>query len=118
LCQIYEFRPFKCRIFGTTYHYPSQEEGAVGIACQKYGDILNDNNFDVILCDVTELLYENTDLSIIHDKKGNVASLNPEFPLIFHLYKHFIIDKLGSTVVDYDEKFKNPRNVYYNTIVR
>ncbi len=97
------------QIFGATYHYPSPEEGAVGIACHKYGDILNDNNFDVILCDVTELLYENTDLSITHDKKGNIAAINPEFPLIYYLYKHFIVNELGVSIVDFDKKFKKPR---------
>jgi len=54
LCQIYDVRPFKCRIFGTSYYYPQSDEGAMGITCQKYGSILNDDNFDVILCDVTE----------------------------------------------------------------
>ena len=108
LCQIYDFRPFKCRIFGTTYYYPKPEEGAVGIACHKYESILNDDNFDVILCDVTELLDKNTDLSITHDKKRNVTVLNPEYPLIYYLYKHFIVKKLGVSIVNFDEKFKKP----------
>lgn len=114
LCQIYDFRPFKCRIFGTTYHIPEPDEGAVGIACHRYGGILNDDNFDVILCDVTELLNKNTDLSIIHDKKRNVAVLNPEYPVIYYLYQHFIVKKLGVSIVNFDEKFKKPRSAYYN----
>ena len=94
LCQIYDVRPFKCRIFGTTYYYPQADEGAMGITCQKYGSILNDDNFDVILCDVTELLDKNTDLSIVHDNR-DVAVINPEYPLIYYLYQHFIVKKLG-----------------------
>jgi len=114
LCQIYEIRPFKCRIFGATYHIPNPEEGALGIACHRYGSILNDDNFDVILCDVTKLLDENTDLSIIYDRKRNVAVLNPEYPLICYLYKHFIVKKLGVSIVDFDEKFKKTRSTYCN----
>ena len=114
LCKIYDFRPFKCKIFGTTYHIPEPQEGALGIACHRYGSILNDDNFDAILCDVTELLNENTDLSIIHDKKRNVRFLNPEYPLIYHLYQHFIVKKLGASIVNFDEKFKKPRSNYYN----
>ncbi|MBU3142391.1 YkgJ family cysteine cluster protein [Clostridium sp. CF012] len=117
LCQIYNFRPFKCRIFGTTYYFPQPEEGAMGIACHRYGSILNDDNFDAILCDVTELLDENTDLSIIHDKKRNVAVLNPEYPLIYYLYQHFIVKRLGVSIVNFDEKFKKPRSTYYNTLI-
>lgn len=113
LCQIYQVRPFKCRIFGTTYHYPKPGAGAVGIACQSYGNILNDDNFDVILCDVTELLNENTDLAIVYDRKRKVAFLKPEYPLIYHLYQHFIMKKLGISIVDFDEKFKMPRSNYY-----
>ena len=94
LCQIYDVRPFKCRIFGTTYYYPQADEGAMGITCQKYGSILNDDNFDVILCDVTELLDKNTDLSIVHDNR-DVSVINPEYPLIYYLYQHFIVKKLG-----------------------
>jgi Fe-S-cluster containining protein len=114
LCQIYDFRPFKCRIFGTTYHIPDPEDGALGIACPKYESILNDDNFDVILCDVTELLDENTDLAIIHDKKRNVAVIHPEYPLIYYLYQHFIVKKLGASIVSFDEKFKRSRSTYYN----
>jgi Fe-S-cluster containining protein len=112
LCEIYDFRPFKCRIFGTTYHIPKPEEGALGIACHRYGNILNDDNFDEILCDVTELLNENTDLSITYDKKRNVAILSPEYPLIYHLYHHFIVKKLGVSIVNFDEKFKKPRSTF------
>lgn len=91
LCQIYNSRPFKCRIFGNTFYYPSSEEGAMGIACEKYGKILNDDNFDILLCDVTDLLDKNTDLSIIHDRKRNIDVLNPQYPLIYYLYQHFIV---------------------------
>lgn len=94
LCQIYDVRPFKCRIFGNSYYYPNSEEGAIGIACEKYGRVLNNDNFDQLLCDVTEILDENTDLAIIHDKKENKATLYQEYPLIYHIYKHFIVDKI------------------------
>lgn len=117
LCQIYDIRPFKCRIFGNTYYFPEAEEGAVGITCQRYGNILNDDNFDIILCDVTELLDKNTDLSIIYDKKQNTAVLNPEYPLIYYLYQHFFVKKLGMSIVDVNEKFKTPRRINSNTKV-
>ena len=109
LCQIYDFRPFKCRIFGTTYYCP-QPNSAQGIACIKYENVLTDDNFDTILCDVTELLDENTTFSITHDKKRNVTVLNCEYPLIYYLYQHFIVKKLGVSVVNFHEKFKKPRN--------
>ena len=118
LCQIYQVRPFKCRIFGTTYHYPKPGEvavntaGAVGIACENYGNILNDDNFDTILWDVTELLDENIDFSIVYDSKGRAAAVKPEFSLLYNLYQHFIVKKLGLSIVDFDEKFKMPRNTY------
>ena len=99
LCQMYDIRPFKCRIFGNTFYFPEAEEGAVGITCQRYANILNDENFDVILFDVTELLDKNTDLSIILDSKRNTAVLNPEYPLIYYLYQHFIVEKLGVSIV-------------------
>lgn len=36
LCQIYNIRPFKCRVFGRTYY--AQNDGSVmPIACEKYG---------------------------------------------------------------------------------
>lgn len=91
LCQLYDVRPFKCRIFGKSYYYPSENEGAIGIACEKYGPVINEDNFDLLLSDVTEMLNENTDLAIIHDKKRNTAVINPEYPLIYHLYRHFIL---------------------------
>ena len=111
LCQIYHSRPFKCRIFGNTYYYPNPVEGAMGIACQRYGRILNDDNFDILLCDATELLDKNTDLAIIHDKKRNVAVADPEYPLIYHLYQHFVVKKLGVTIVDFDKNFNSPRRI-------
>jgi len=111
LCQIYEVRPFKCRIFGNTFYYPDPKEGAVGIACTMYGSILNDDNFDKILCDVTELLNKNTDLSLILDDKQNVVALNSEYPLIYHLYQHFIVKKLGVSIVNFDEKFTEPKSI-------
>lgn len=113
LCEIYDFRPFKCRIFGTTYCCP-QPDNAQGIACMKYEGVLNDDNFDSILFDVTDLLDENTTLSIHHDKKQNVTVLNPEYPLIYYFYQHFIVKKLGVSIVDFDEKFKRPRSNYYS----
>jgi len=109
LCQIYDFRPFKCRIFGTTYYCP-QPNSAYGIACIKYENVLTDDNFDAILCDVTVLLDENTTFSIIQDRKRNVAVLNCEYPLIYYLYQHFIVKKLGVSIVNFDEKFKKPRS--------
>jgi Fe-S-cluster containining protein len=109
LCQIYDLRPFKCRIFGTTYYY-SHPEGAQGIACSSYGRILNDDNFDIILSDVTELLDKNAAFSSITDKKGNTVGLNSEYPLIYYLYDHFIVKKLGVSIVNFDEKFKRPRS--------
>lgn len=117
LCQIYNSRPFKCRVFGNTYYFPEAEEGAVGIACHRYGNILNDDNFDAILCDVTELLDRNTDLSIIHDKKRNSGIINPEYPLVYYLYQHFIVKKLGVSIVNFDVKFKTPRSNYFNSII-
>lgn len=93
LCQIYQARPFKCRIFGNGYYY-QEDEGAMGIACNRYGSILNDDNFDDLLCDVTEIIDKNTDLSIIQNKKGHIPVVNPEYPLIYHLYQHFVVDKL------------------------
>jgi Fe-S-cluster containining protein len=90
LCKIYDVRPFKCRIFGNTYYYP-QDEGGVAIVCHRYGRVINEDNFDLILYDVTELLDKNTDLSIIHDKSGNMPFLSPEYPLIYYLYQHFIV---------------------------
>jgi Fe-S-cluster containining protein len=93
LCQIYDIRPFKCRIFGNSYYYPQTGEGAIGIACKKYERVLNEDNFDIFLCDVTEILNENTDLAIIQDKKRNAALLAPEYPLIFNLYKHLVLNK-------------------------
>lgn len=89
LCQIYEARPFKCRIFGNTYY--DAEGGAMGIACQRYGNILNDDNFQDLLCDATDIIDRNTDLAIINRKNLNKAIMNPEYPLIYHLYKHFIL---------------------------
>lgn len=118
LCQIYDVRPFKCRVFGNSFYYPNQEEGAMGIACEKYGSILNDDNFDKLLCDVTEILDENSDLAILHDKKRNIAVIDHEYPLIYHLYKHFIVNKSGVEIVEFDEKFSMARTIYYNKIVR
>lgn len=68
LCQIYNIRPFKCRIFGKTYY--QEEEGAMAIACQKYGRILDDENFNIFFYDVTKILDRNTDLAIIRIRKG------------------------------------------------
>ena len=93
LCQLYDVRPFKCRIFGNSYYYPSEDEGAIGIACEKYGPVINEDNFDFLLSDVTEILNENTDLAVIHDKSRNTSVVNPEYPLIYHLYQHFVVEK-------------------------
>ncbi|MDD2447854.1 MAG: YkgJ family cysteine cluster protein [Tissierellia bacterium] len=90
LCQIYDSRPFKCRIFGNTYYYSEELNGAAAIACNRYGRLLNEENFDLLLYDVTKLLDENTDLSLIHENKGKSVELSPEFPLIYHLYQYFI----------------------------
>lgn len=92
LCQIYDIRPFKCRIFGNTYYAPQSGEGAIGIVCNRYERLLNEDNFDLILSDVTELLDKNTDLSIYYDKNQKVV-INPEYPLIYYLYQHFINGK-------------------------
>lgn len=97
LCQIYDIRPFKCRIFGNTYYSSKSEEGAIGIVCHRYDRLLNEDNFDLILCDVTALLDKNTDLSITLDKKRKVAVINPEYPLIYYLYQHFIVRRLGGS---------------------
>jgi len=110
LCQIYEVRPFKCRIFGNTYY--NTDEGAMAIACQKYESLLNDDTFYELLCDATEIIDKNTDLSILHDKKRNIAVLDSPYPLIYHLYKHFTVDGLGVKINNYDEKFTMTRYVF------
>ena len=116
LCQIYSIRPFKCRVFGRTYY--AQNDGSVmPIACDKYGKILNEDNFGVFFHDVTEVLDSNTDLSIIEDKKRNLAFLAPEYPLIYNLYKHFVVDKLGTVVEDFDDKFKLAKSSYHSNII-
>lgn len=116
LCQIYNIRPFKCRVFGKTYY--QEEQGAMAIACQKYGRILDDDNFNIFFFDVTKILDKNTDLAIIQDKKQNIAMLELQYPLIFKLYDHFIVKKLGTTIDNYDEKFKLAKSTYYNKIIK
>lgn len=116
LCQIYDIRPFKCRVFGRTYY--SQKDGSVmPIACDKYARILNEENFGVFFHDVTALLDANTDLGIIQDKNRNIVFVTPEYPLIYNLYRHFIVKNLGATVENYDDKFKLAKSSYHSNII-
>ncbi|GLC31157.1 YkgJ family cysteine cluster protein [Clostridium omnivorum] len=106
LCQIYDYRPFKCRIFGTTY-YCDQSQPPIGIACDKYNSVLNYNNFDTMLFDITELYKKNDGLSVI-----GIC----EYPLIYFLHQHFVVKKLGVSIVNFYENFKHPSSYVYNLI--